>query len=733
MNMKILSTLEYRHLKKKLGREPNILEQHIVNAEWSEHCSYKSSKKFLRLLPVKGDRVIIGPGLDAGVLDVGEGYVITIHIESHNHPSAVEPYGGAATGVGGVIRDIFSMGTRPIALFNALRFGTIDSNKSLFTSKNRWLLKNVVKGISDYGNCMGVPTVGGELQFDDSFNNYTLVDVACIGHGKLSHIVKNTAEIDDLVILAGNTTGKDGIHGASFASKSLDDEENRSAIQIPDPFLEKILLEATLEALQTDCIKSIKDLGGGGLSCCLSETADSLQKGFIIDLSDVKVKEKDMTVEQMMISESQERMMFIVSKDKINLFSKVFDKYDISYSIIGKVTDNNNLVINRNGICIANMPAAVVAHAPLLTRKFKKPAYLRKLSLQYDDNPTYMDICKSIEKLLSDPNLCSRKWIYQQFDHEVGTRTVHKPGFSDSAVLKLDNNKYLTFKLDGNSKHCYLNPYKGTIGCLSESLRNTICVGATPIGIVDHLQFGSPENQEIFWTFIQSINAIKDFCKFMKLPVVGGKVSLYNETNQGAIKPSPVIGTVGIIDNKDLIKYPIYKKNEVLFIIGITKEELGGSEYFEHCLKIIGGSVPSVSLKEQKKIITVIQELLKHNMISGIHDCSKGGIAITLIEMAIKSGLGFIINLDHIPNTCKRSDYLLFSESHNRFIFSSSKEEEVVEYLSKKQVPYSKIGFVTNEDYCIFEHNNNKIIYKQSLSDIAYIYENKLRNILENK
>jgi len=330
--MNILNKEEYSYLKKKLRREPNELEQFIISAEWSEHCSYKSSKKHLKLLPMTGDHVLVGPGYDAGIIDIGNGHVVTIHIESHNHPSAVEPYGGAATGVGGVLRDILSMGSRPIALYNALRFGQVDKN-STFESKNRWLLKNVVKGIADYGNCIGVPTVGGEVEFDHSFDNYCLVDVASIGYAKLGDLVSNKANKGDFLILGGNATGMDGIHGASFASKPLD-EDNRSAVQIPDPFLEKVLMEATLEAIEHGCIKTMKDLGGGGLSCCLSETADNLKKGFLVDLSTIPLKEKEMTDAQIMISESQERMLYIVDSKKKLEFFKIFDKHNVNYSEI---------------------------------------------------------------------------------------------------------------------------------------------------------------------------------------------------------------------------------------------------------------------------------------------------------------------------------------------------------------------------------------------------------------
>ncbi len=729
--MDSLNLSEYNFLKENLNRTPNELEQNIINAEWSEHCSYKSSKIHLKSLPTTGSRLIKGPGFDAGVIDVGGGYVITVHIESHNHPSAVEPHGGAATGVGGVLRDILSMGTRPIAVLNALRFGEIHNKNIPSNSKNQWLLKNVVKGIADYGNCIGIPTVGGEVEFDNSFDNYCLVDVASIGHGKTKNIIKNKVKKGDIIILAGNSTGKDGMHGSSFASSNLD-EEDRSAVQIPDPFLEKILLESTLEAIDKKCIKAMKDLGGGGLSCCLSETADNLKKGFEIELSNVHLKQYDITDSEIMISESQERMLYITSKNKKKKLFKIFDRHGIKYSVIGKVNNNKNILIKKNGHVVAKMPAKLIAHAPLLNRPSKKPAYLNNIDKSFKEPsiPKTKNFQNLIFSMISAPNICSKKWIYQQFDHEVGIRTVSKPGYSDSSVIKLDNGKYISFTLDGNSKHCYLDPYQGTLGALAESVRNTICVGGVPIGIVDHLQFGSPENEQIFWTFLESIKAIRDFCKYMKIPVVGGKVSLYNETKNGAIKPSPVIGTLGIIENKNLIKLSIPKINDSILIIGMTHDEMGGSEYYEHYHKTIGGKVPVVNLMDQNKTLDAVRLMLNTNIISSVHDCSKGGMIITLLEISIQSNLGFIVDIQKIPTTCKRMDYILFSESHNRFIISTTYLTKVKHFLTEEKIPFADIGAFTIEKNCIIKMDN-KIVSNLCLSEIIKKYDDSISNILE--
>ncbi|HEX2614392.1 MAG TPA: AIR synthase-related protein, partial [Nitrososphaera sp.] len=375
--MGVLTKQELQYLEEKLKRKANEIEQDIVGAEWSEHCSYKSSKKYLRLLPTKGKRVVVGPGYDAGVLDVGDGYVLTVHIESHNHPSAVEPFGGAATGVGGVIRDIMSMGTRPIAVLDALRFAPI-TGKGKAASKSKWLFKNVVKGIADYGNCIGIPTVGGEIEFDPSFEDYCLVDVASIGFGRKEDIVANQADVGDVIVLAGGSTGRDGIHGASFASRTLE-AENRSAVQIPDPFLEKLLLEATMEAVKQGCIKGIKDLGGGGLSCCLSETSDTLGKGFDVELSKVHTREGGMTPAELMISESQERMLYVTDNARLPALQAVLDKYEIRYAVLGAIQEHSDLVVRNSGDIVAQMPSHLVAHAPLADRKLKRPAYLDRL------------------------------------------------------------------------------------------------------------------------------------------------------------------------------------------------------------------------------------------------------------------------------------------------------------------------------------------------------------------
>lgn len=691
--MGFLTEKELDYLEENLKRKANEIEQDIVGAEWSEHCSYKSSKKYLRLLPTKGSHVLVGPGYDAGVLEVGDGYVLTVHIESHNHPSAVEPFGGAATGVGGVIRDIIAMGTRPIAVLNALRFAPI-TGKGKAVAKSKWLFKNVVKGIADYGNCIGIPTVGGEVEFDPSFEDYCLVDVASIGFGRKEDIVANKADEGDIVVLAGGSTGRDGIHGASFASKALE-EENRSAVQIPDPFLEKLLLEATMEAVKQGCIKGIKDLGGGGLSCCLSETSDNLGKGFDVELTQVHTREGDMTPNEVMISESQERMLYVTDTSRLRALQSILDKYEIRHSVLGVVQDHQDLVVRHGGKVVAEMPSHLIAHAPLADRKVKRPSYLDKLkSVKQPKTPA--NLGKVLLSLLSNPTIASKRWIYQQYDHEVGVRTVVKPGMGDAAVMRLDNGKFVAIKLDGNSKHCYLDPYQGTLGCLSEGCRNVICTGAEPIGVVDHLQFGSPEDPEIYWAFTQAISAVVDYCKFMDIPVVGGKVSFYNETAKGPIKPSPVMGTLGLIQSASHITRPALSSGNSIFVIGQTFPEMGGSEYYEYIHNITGGPVPNIDLQVDRKNGNAVQNLIKSGLVTCVHDCSRGGLAVALAEMSIAGSTGFEVDLDVVPNLCSRTDDLLFSESHSRYIVGTKQPEKVRKMLSSADVMFEQIGSAAN-------------------------------------
>lgn len=712
-----LTKEELTYLSKELKREPNRLEKEIIAAEWSEHCSYKSSKKYIKKLPNEGKHVLIGPGYDAGVLGVGDGYVVTVHIESHNHPSAVDPYGGSSTGVGGVIRDIISMGTRPIALLDSLRFAPISKHESA-NSDSGWLLKNVVKGIGDYGNCIGVPTVGGEVEFDASFADYCLVDVVSIGIGSGKSTVRNTASWGDIIILVGGATGRDGINGAAFASKKYERKE-RSAVQIADPFTEKLLIEAILEGIESDIIKALKDLGGGGLSCCLSEMSDNLGLGFNIELDQIHIKESGMSPIELMISESQERMVVVVDPTDAKEIGQIFRKYGLRFTTIGKVENHGNLIIKNKKRIVAQLPSHLVANAPLAYRAYKKPAYLLDLNRRQPPVFSPLDLSDTLFLMLSNPTIASKKWIYSQYDFEVGLRTKLQPGIADASVLRLDNGKHLAIKLDGNSKHCYIDPYNGTLGCLSEACRNITCTGATPIGVVDHLQFGNPENPDIFWSFRQAVKAVTDFCKFAKVPVVGGKVSFYNETNRGPIKPTPVIGAIGLIQRGRPVLEARLKEGDTLFVIGNTLEELGGSEYYEFVHNFTGGKVPRVDLKNDQTNRNTVLYLVNNAKVSCMHDCSKGGIATAISEMAILGAVGFELDVDRIPNSCLSLEGILFSESHSRFLIGTQRPDDVENILSSVDgLIFSRIGKASNakvsfrnEGKCIIDTNIHELTF----------------------
>ena len=680
-----LEPQELSELKSKIGREPTSTELQIVAAEWSEHCSYKSSKRHLKMLPMKGPLVITEKGYDSGVLDVGDGYVVTAHIESHNHPSAVEPYGGAATGVGGVIRDILSAGTRPIAIFDGLRFGDIEKDQQA-----RWLFKNAVTGIADYGNCLGIPTIGGEVEFDECYENYALVDVAAVGFGKKDKLIKNHAKKGDIVVLMGGSTGRDGIGGSQFASDSLESED-RSAVQIPDPFIEKLIIEAILEARNENVIHAMKDLGGGGLSCAISETADALEIGIEMDVSKVHTRESDMHPDEIMVSESQERMLIVTSKTKFKKLQEICKKFRIRCSIIGKVKSDNQMHVKKGKKTFAHLPTDVVANATLLDLPSKKPSYLKTIEKE-KKLKTISDYSKTMMKLLASPNIASKIWVYGQYDHEVGIRTVVKPG-RDASVLRLDHGKFLSVKIDGNPKQCYINPREGAIGCFEEACRNVVCTGAKPIGMLDHLQFGSPKDPEIFWTFLESLKGLTDFAKDFKIPCVGGKVSLYNETPVGPIKPTPLIGVIGLIDKQPQIPQKIID-GDYLIIVGDTKDELGGSEYFEYIHKLIGGKCPTVNFSESKKNMKSVLEIIPKQLLKSVHDCSKGGLAVAVSELSLNNQIGCKVSLDKVPGKKLAVDRVLFSESHSRYllIFDKKNLSKVEKILKKNKTSYNIIG-----------------------------------------
>lgn len=675
---------ELESLRARLGREPNGVELGMVAAEWSEHCSYKSSKRHLRTLPTGGPLVVSGRGYDSGVLDAGGGYVVTAHIESHNHPSAVEPYGGAATGVGGVIRDILSAGTRPIAILDGLRFGDIRRDRHA-----AWLFRSAVSGIADYGNCIGVPTVGGEVGFDGCYSGYALVDVAAVGFGRREDLVQNRAAEGDAVVLLGGPTGRDGIGGAQFASDQLESED-RSAVQIPDPFAEKMIMEAVLEARRRGIIRAMKDLGGGGLSCAVSETADALGVGIEMDVDLVHTREGGMGPAEIMVSESQERMLLIVGDADVPELGRICSKLGVACSRIGAVRGDGMVRVMRGGRTVAEMPAAVVANADLLDLPAERPAYLD--SLPSGDGPGPPGTCtEMLLRMLGLPNIASTEQVYRRYDHEVGIRTVIRPG-RDAALLRLDNGRHLAVTIDGNPSQCHVDPYAGAMGCFEEACRNVVCTGARPAGMLDHLQFGSPRDPGIFWTFLESLRGIGDYARALGIPCIGGKVSLYNETPSGPIKPTPVVAVLGFAD-RPVLPQPV-RDGDCLVLVGATRDEMGGSEYFEGVCGVTGGRCPSVDPAESRANMEAVLEAAGACRPRVIHDCSRGGLGVAVAELCMRAGTGCEASLGAVPGPELAADRTLFSESHCRYLLAVAGGDlagtEAV--LRRRGVPFGVLG-----------------------------------------
>ncbi len=671
--------------------------------------------------------MLIGPGYDAGVLDIGDGYVVTLHIESHNHPSAIDPYGGAATGIGGVLRDILAMGTRPIGLVDILRFGRIDRS-----AHSRWLLGNVVRGIADYGNCVGVPTVAGELQFDESFERNCLVDVACVGVGRKSDLIlaeaKNPGEI---LVLAGGTTGRDGIMGAAFASKNLtnDSESERSSVQVPSPFTKKLLMDAILEAAETHLIRGMKDLGGGGLSTALSETASKGGTGVEVELTKVMLREADMNPEEIMTSESQERMLLVLSPETADGVLIILRKYGVSYSVIGVVTSDGNLTVKMGGRVVARLPTELVANAPQVPWSARRPRPPPQDVL----TPEPSDLSEAIVSVIGSPNIASRRWVYQQYDHEVGVRTVVKPGQGDAAVLRLPNGRFLAVKGDGNSKHCHLDPYAGASGCVAEACRNVVAVGAEPIAMVDHLQFGNPSDPEVYWSFKQSIAGMADYCSTLGLPVVGGKVSFYNEDNatRTAIKPTPLALVIGLIDEpKKITTMRVRAEDQDILLIGETRRELGGSEYYEWVLGKVGGVPPAVRPHSDRILLKTVHRLIGSGNVGAVHDCSSGGLAAAISEMCLASEIGARLDLESVPGDCNRSDELLFSESHGRFVLASDPDDSAstVSKLTSAGIPSAVVGSFVGRELTITR--GQRPVASITLRKLAEVWENSFSRLM---
>ncbi|MFH1448773.1 MAG: phosphoribosylformylglycinamidine synthase subunit PurL [Candidatus Micrarchaeota archaeon] len=692
---------EQEKVKSILGREPNEVEWGMIDVMWSEHCSYKTSRPSLSLLPTKGKDVVLGPGFESGVIDIGGGWAVAFKIETHNHPSAIEPYGGAATGIGGIVRDIISVGAFPVCFLDSIHFGSLKSPHS------QWLLRYVVKGIGDYGNCIGVPTVAGEVQFDESFERNCLVNAACVGFVRRDRIVTGVAkDIGDLLVLVGGSTGRDGIHGVTFASRNLDDksEDDRPAVQIPDPFTKKLIIDACLEAFEAGIVKALKDLGGGGLTCASSEMAHNGKKGARVDISRVFVREKGMTQYEIMLSESQERMLFLISPEHLNDFTSICKKYSLQHAVIGEITGGRTFTVVDGKEQIACIPTHILAEVPVMDRPKRKP----KKANRGENFPEPKGMIPLLLTMLSSENICSKKWVYQQYDHEVGDRSALKAGFGDAAVILAPNGDAIAVTSDSNSAHCALDPYIGSAGIMAEALRNLTCVGAEAIGIVDNLSFGNPEKPEVLWVFHESVKGIADAAKAFKTPCVGGNVSLYNEdeVTKMSIKPAPVILMVGALKRSHIRSHAL-KKGDSIIIIGSTKPEMGGSEYHRVIFGSSGGNVPEVDLKKEKEMSEFV---LSHiDEINSVHDCSKGGLLVALAEMCTRGGTGASIHINEIPSTCKRFDELAFSESHGRYLIGTSNPDQILKHAQEGGIPAALIGKATG-DNLVFGDNSWNIL-----------------------
>lgn len=696
-----LTDEEFSRIEKILGRLPNYTEVGLFSVMWSEHCSYKNSKPILKKFPVTGLHVLQGPGEGAGVVDIGDNQAVVFKIESHNHPSAIEPYQGAATGVGGIIRDVFSMGARPIAILNSLRFGELKN------ARGKYLFEEVVAGIAGYGNCIGIPTVGGEIQFDACYEGNPLVNAMCVGILNHEDIKKGQAHgVGNTVMYVGAKTGRDGIHGATFASEELTEasEEKRPAVQVGDPFMEKLLLEACLEVIKSDALVGIQDMGAAGLTSSSAEMASKAGSGIEMNLDLVPQRETGMTPYEMMLSESQERMLLVVKNGREQEIIDIFERYGLEAVAIGRVTDDKMLRLLHHGEVVAEVPAdALSEDAPVYYKPSIEPAYYRTFQKMENRIPKVENIEETLLQLLQQPTIASKEWVYNQYDYMVRTNTVVAPG-SDAAVVRIrGTRKALAMTTDCNSRYIYLDPETGGKIAVSEAARNIVCSGGEPLAITDCLNFGSPENPEIFWQLEKAADGISEACRVLKTPVISGNVSLYNETNDTAIYPTPVIGMVGLIQDLNHITTQQFKQpGDLIYLLGETKPEFGGSELQKLTYGEIFGKSPSLDLDVEALYQEQILTAIRAGLVASCHDVSEGGVAVALSECIVGAdGIGADVELQGEAVT------QLFSESQSRFILSVKEEnrEQFERFVSAKL-----IGRVTAEPILQISVNNETVV-----------------------
>ncbi|NLZ52034.1 MAG: phosphoribosylformylglycinamidine synthase subunit PurL [Thermoanaerobacteraceae bacterium] len=726
-----LTDVEFDEILNILGREPNFLELTLYSVMWSEHCSYKNSKVVLKRFPTQGPQVLQGPGENAGIVDIGENLAIVMKVESHNHPSAVEPYQGAATGAGGVIRDIFAMGARPIALLNSLRFGSLDSQRA------KLLFKGAVAGIGDYGNTMGIPTIGGEVYFDDAYRENPLVNAMCVGIIRHDKIVRGKAAgIGNSVMVVGAATGRDGMHGASFASGKLSDNPDQgSPMQVGDPFKEKQLMEACLELLENEWVVGVQDMGAAGVVSSTCETAARAGSGIELDVALVHQRDKDMKPYEIMISESQERMLVIVEKGHENDVKQIFKKWDLEAVKVGTVTDDGMLRILENGRIVGELPAKSLAEgAPIVKRESKRPSYLDNLNIDLSRIPEPEDLNEVLLKLFDLPNIASKAVIYSQFDQTAGADTVVSPG-SDAAVLRIKGTKKgIAVSIDGNGYYCYLDPYEGGKQVVAEAARNLIVSGAKPLALTDGLNFGNPEKPEVYYQFEECVKGISEASKNLGIPVISGNVSFYNEGRESAVYPTPIIGMVGVLE--DVNKHctmGFKRQGDLVVLLGENNDEIGGSIYLKEILNTVGGPAPRLNLDEEINIQKCCLKAIELGLVNSAHDVSDGGLAVALAECCIAGSLGFEGEVE----TNIRPDILLFGECQSRIILSLSEENlSVLNKLAKEMnVQVSVLGFVKPGNINIQVKRKGQIARNIdiSLDKIIEISNNAIKRRVENE
>lgn len=717
---------EYRRILDLLERPPNYTELGIFSVMWSEHCSYKSSRPFLKKLPTEGAKVLQGPGENAGAIDIGDGLAVVFKIESHNHPSFIEPHQGAATGVGGIMRDIFTMGARPIALLNSLRFGELDDPRT------RFLLNGVVEGIASYGNCTGVPTVGGEIYFDACYNGNILVNAFCLGLVKSDRIfLAKAGGVGNKILYVGSKTGRDGIHGASLlASSEFDEttEDKRPTVQVGDPFTEKLLIEACLEVMEFDWVVGVQDMGAAGLTSSSFEMAHRSQAGVSMDLSKVPLREEGMVPYEIMLSESQERMLFVIEPGHEEEAVAILDKWGLDAAIIGEVVDESGVRIQFEGKEVVNLPTLPVVDGALdVKRMTARPKYLDQVGqLNLIELPEPPRGDKALKKLLACPNIASKEWVYEQYDHMVRLNTLILPG-SDAAVLRIPGTqKAIAIAVDCNSRFCYLDPYEGAAMAVAESCRNVVCSGATPIGLTNCLNFGNPEKPDIMWQFEQAIHGMADACLYFDIPVVSGNVSLYNETKGEAIFPTPTVAVVGLIEDQTKIMTQGFKKaGHCIALVGFTMEELGGSEYLKIMFDRSEGKPPNLDRKHEKQLQEFCLELIQKGLIQSAHDCSEGGLAIAVAESCF-SAPGKTLGATLEFESTLRGDALLFGETQSRIVISFPEEltDQIEDLALSYPVDFSLIGKTGGSQFTV--RINDKEYIKQDIEEIKEIWKTSL-------